>query len=148
CPFLEIGRAHRRGSLGDTLRHVVGALARAKLDDPEVGEAMTMERILAHDTLDLLAVLSNGENDAPLARDLASGNEEASGLVVLVQEGDVGLHRRIDFAEVDLVCELDEEHATSLLDGARLSSISGVGRPALDAHERIPQGMVIWKATP
>ena len=38
----------------DALRDVVGALARAKLDDSEVGEPVLAKRILAHDRLDAL----------------------------------------------------------------------------------------------
>jgi hypothetical protein len=72
------------GLRADALRHVVGALAGAKLDDATIGEAALAKRILAHDRFDFFATLTERQNDAPLTRDLSPGDQKVPGRVVLL----------------------------------------------------------------
>ena len=59
----------------------------------------------------LFAALAEREDDAAVARDLAARDEEFAAGVVLLQERHVGTHVRVDFLQVRLIDELDDEHA-------------------------------------
>jgi hypothetical protein len=94
----------------DSLLNVVGLLTRAKLDDAKVREAPLNERILADDRFDLLLILADRDDDAPVSRNLPPRDEEIARGVVLLQETNMGGHVGVDLSEIDLVNELDDEH--------------------------------------
>ena len=98
----------------DPLLNVVGALARSELDDAKVGEPAGNERIVLNDRLDLLPALADREDDPAISRDLSARHEKIAGGILLIEEGDVRGHVLVDFCEVGLVNELDDEHAASL----------------------------------
>src|SRR4029450_6968294 len=94
----------------DSHLNVVCLLTCAKLDDAKVREAPLNERILAGERVDLLSILSDRDDDAPISRNLPPRDEEMAGGVVLLQEDHVRLHRRVDFSKRGLVDELDDKH--------------------------------------
>ena len=68
------------------LLNVLGTLAGAKLDDPQVGETVLAERILSDDGFDLSSARTDGQDDSAVARDLAARDQEMPGGIVFLQE--------------------------------------------------------------
>jgi hypothetical protein len=68
------------------------------------------KRVLAHDGFDLVTALAERQDDAAVAGYLAPRDQEPAFGVVLVQEGHVGEHPRIDLFEIRFVVELDDAH--------------------------------------
>ena len=95
----------------DAFLNVVRALARAELDDAEVGEAVRVERIFTDDSVDLFAALANRQDDAAVTRDFSSRDDKVPRRVILLQELHVRRHVRVDFCKFSFVNELDDEHA-------------------------------------
>jgi hypothetical protein len=98
----------------DPLLNVLSTLTRAELDDAKFGETVLVKRIFPDDRFDLAPTLANGEDDPAIARNLAARDEEITGSVVLLQEPDVRGHVRVDFREVGLVDEFDDEHGDAV----------------------------------
>ena len=94
----------------DPLLNVVRALAGSELDDPEVGEAVLVKRIFLDDGLDLPSTGADGQDDPAVSRYLSTRDQEIAGRVILLQEDDMCAHMRVDFGEVGLVGEFDDEH--------------------------------------
>ncbi len=69
-----------------------------------------MKRVFLDDGLDVLPILAHGQDDPSVPREFSARDEEVSRSVVLVQKRDVRGHVRVDFGEIDLVRELDDEH--------------------------------------
>ena len=97
-------------SVDDSFREIVCTLARSELNDAKIREAVRVKRVFLDDGLDLLPILAHGQDDPSVPRDLSARDEEISGSVILVQKRDVRGHVRVDFGEVNLVRELDDEH--------------------------------------
>ena len=105
----------RAWAVRDEVRgQIVGALAGPEFEDPIVRKPARDEWIGTHDAVDLLSIVSDGDDDPTVARDLAARDQEPPGLVLLAQKHHVLLHRCIDECEVDLVDELDDEHGGSV----------------------------------
>src|SRR5450631_3087159 len=104
-PFVDTS-----ASVDDSFREIVCTLARSELNDAKIREAVRVKRVFLHDGLDLLPILAHGQDDPSVPRDFSARDEEMSGSVILVQKRDVRGHVRVDFGEVDLVRELDDEH--------------------------------------
>src|SRR5436190_18611338 len=96
--------------LAKPIRDVIRALARAKLDDANVGETFRVERVLLRDRFDGVATLADGKDDPAVARNLAARHEEVARRVVLAHELHVRAHVGVDLLEIGLVAELDDEH--------------------------------------
>ena len=88
----------------------LGVLARSKLDDSKISQCVTMKRILGQDGLELRTRLAEGHDDAARAWDLPSLDDERPLRVVFAQVRHVRRHVRVDFGEIHLVRELDDEH--------------------------------------
>jgi PadR family transcriptional regulator PadR len=99
----------------DSFLNILRSLARAKLDDAKVGEAALDEGIFADDRFDLLQTLADRDDDSTVSRNLSTRDQEVAGSVVVLQEGDVRGHIRVDFSEMGLVNELDDIHGRSSL---------------------------------
>ena len=94
----------------DPLRHVIGPLTRPELDDPEIRPALSVERILFYDGLDLWPALPYCQNDAAVSWNFPSGDEEIAGGIMSLEEDDVRGHVPVDLVEVGLVGQFDQEH--------------------------------------
>src|SRR5687767_4996110 len=90
-------------ALREPLGEVLRALAGAKLDDPKLRQPERVKRVFGDDGLDLGAAARHRHDDAAVARDLPARDDEMARGIVLVQEGDVRRHVRIDLVEASLV---------------------------------------------
>jgi hypothetical protein len=94
----------------DSFLDIIRSLTRPELNNAKVREAPLNERILADDRFDLLSILADREDDAPIPRNLPSRDDKIAGSVVLLQEDHVRLHRCIDFSKRGFVDQFDDKH--------------------------------------
>jgi hypothetical protein len=92
-------RARRRRRVWQELGHL------------DVGQVTGDERVLRHDPFDLAAAFAASEDDAAVARNLASPGDEHARFAMLLQEPDVRPHRAIDSAERLHVVQRDDKPA-------------------------------------
>src|SRR5262249_56744907 len=77
---------------------------------------------------DLVSVVAGRDDDAAVAGDLATRDEETACGVVLLQEPDVSRHAGVDVGQRDLVGQLDHEHGRrSVSSGKSAKMLSGFG---------------------
>jgi hypothetical protein len=94
---------------------------------------MLVERILGDDLLNLPTSPADCQDDPAISRDLAAGDEEVAGRVLLLQKRDVRGHVGVDVGERHLVNELDDEHGRSMPEtepGVKSSSARSSGSRA------------------
>src|SRR5260221_10285324 len=106
--------AARGSARTEARRHVVGELARPEFNQPKVGQATSHERIARDDRLYFLLALAGGDDDAAVARNLASRHQERAARVMLLEELHMRGPGRIDRRQWRLVGELDDEHQACL----------------------------------
>jgi tetratricopeptide (TPR) repeat protein len=132
----------------DPLLDVLRALAGAELDDPGVGEAELAERIVVDDRLDVLPALADGQDDPAIPGDLSTRDEERAGRVVFLQECDVRGHVGVDFREVNLVNQLDDEHRhifSRIADSRTCSTGDDAEARLLDREKKIPEAQAAYE---
>lgn len=95
----------------DPLLNVVSALARSEFDDPKVREIVLVKGILLDDGFDLPTTLADGQNDSAISRYFPARDQEIAGSVVLLQEQDMRGHVRVNFGEIRLIDQLNDEHS-------------------------------------
>src|SRR5436190_8830337 len=83
-PTPRLPFAGRRWIGADTRRHIVGELTGAEFNDADLGQTAGHERIVADDRLDGVPARPGGDDDAAIARDLASGHQERAAGVMLL----------------------------------------------------------------
>ena len=116
----------------------VRRLRRPELDHLGRRKTTGHERVARHDALDLVPVIAACDDDTAGSRNSPSGDDEATGVVVLVQLGNVLTHERVDLRDRSDVAEQHDEHQRLTVplpsEAARLWSC-GLA-PLIPAHRR------------